>query len=153
MTLIVIFTISGFAILTLITVKNLEKKQGRQFFITRAISRGDIHTREIYHKTVHFYSDGKEKVIFFYQKRIPIHSRNLLNKGLTFLRKRREQYTNSMRDSKLFKKSDGLSEFFKNMSDVEKGNGEVHDVYEKVSPNKQNHSVRQGSQNNQKELE
>jgi len=153
MTLIVIFIVSGLAISTLVIVKSSEEKRGRPFFISRAISKGDIHTREIYHKTVRFYSEGKERAIFFYQKRIPIHSRNLLNKGISFLSKKRDQYANNMRDSKLLRKSDGLSEFFKNMSDVEKGNGEIHDVYDDAGPNNQDRPVGRGSQNNQKELE
>ena len=40
-----------------------------------------------------------------------------------------------MRDSKLLKKSDGISEFFKNMSNIEKGNGEIHDNYDDGSQN------------------
>jgi len=53
----------------------------------------------------------------------------------SFLKERREQYVNIMRDSRLLKKSDGISEFFKNMSDVEKGNGEIHDTFESGSQN------------------
>ncbi|MDZ4205676.1 MAG: hypothetical protein U1C12_00450, partial [Patescibacteria group bacterium] len=99
-------------------------------------------------------------ILFFFKKQIPIHSRNSLNKLLTFLKKKKEQYVVSMRDSRLLKKSDGISEFFKNMSDIEKGNGEIHDVYEDASPNdpRQNDpvglgSVGRGSQDNKKEVD
>jgi len=135
MTLIVIFIISGLAIILLITVKGLEAKRRKLFFITRAISKGDIYTREIYHKVVRLYYEGKEGVIFFFKKRIPIHTRNTLNKIIFFLEEKRRKYADNMRDSKLLKKQDGMSEFFKNMSDVEKGNGEIHDVYEQGSQN------------------
>ena len=140
MTLIAIFAVSGLAILTLLVTKSLERKRKRPFFILAAISRSDIHIRGLYHKAVHFYSEGKEKISFFFKKQIPIHSKNFLNKLLSFLREKRAQYIDNMRNSKLLKKSDGISEFFKNMSDVEKGNGEINDVYE------------DGSQGDKKEL-
>ncbi|MFZ2484851.1 MAG: hypothetical protein WAW81_02855 [Minisyncoccia bacterium] len=132
---IYIFTISGLSIATLVFTKRLEEKRRKQFFISRAISRGDIHAREFYQKAVHLYSEGKEKVIFFYRRQIPIHSKNSLNKFLSYVAERREQYLNNMRDSRLLKKSDGISEFIKNMSDVEKGNGEIHDGLEDGSQN------------------
>ncbi|MDP3875245.1 MAG: hypothetical protein Q8Q22_01880, partial [bacterium] len=124
------FAISGVSIILLIAAKRLEEKRKKTFFISNAISKGDTRIREFYHKIVRFYSEGKERILFFFKKQIPIHSRNSLNKLLTFLKKKKEQYVVSMRDSRLLKKSDGISEFFKNMSDIEKGNGEIHDVYE-----------------------
>jgi|SRR3989344_316665 len=151
MTLIAIFAVSGLAILTLLVTKSLERKRKRPFFILAAISRSDIHIRGLYHKAVHFYSEGKEKISFFFKKQIPIHSKNFLNKLLSFLREKRAQYIDNMRNSKLLKKSDGISEFFKNMSDVEKGNGEINDVYEDTRPN--DRLVGQGSQDDKKELE
>lgn len=125
-----IFTISGLSIVTLVVAKRLEEKRRKSFFISRAISKGDTHIRKFYHHAVRFYSEGKEKAHFFFRKQIPLHSRNSLNKSLSFIREKREQYVNNMRDSRLLKKPDGISEFFKNMSDIEKGNGEIHDVCE-----------------------
>lgn len=145
MTLVVIFFISGLAILTLIVVKDLEIKRKRSFFITRAISKGDIHARKIYQKTVDLYSEGKEGSSFFFKKRLPIHSRNLFNKLTSFLEEKRQLYIDNMRDSKLLKKSDGISEFFKNMSNIEKGNGEIHDIYENSGSYKEEWG--KGSQN------
>ena len=135
MTTIAIFTFSGLAILTLTVAKKLEEKRKKQFFILKAISKGDIHIRELYHKAVHFYSEGKEQVSFFFKRQIPIHSRNFLNKSISFLKEKRGQYIGNMRNSRLLKKSDGISEFFKNMSNVEKGNGEINDVFEDSSQN------------------
>lgn len=129
MTLIAIFTVSGLAILTLLSAKSLERKRRRPFFILSAISKGDIRVRELYHKMVHMYSDGKEKTLFFIQKQIPIRSKNFLNKFITFIKEKREYYVGNMRDARLLKKPEGISEFFKNMSDIEKGNGEINDVY------------------------
>ena len=59
-----------------------------------------------------------------------MHSKNSSNKLLSYLAEKKEKYINNMRDSRLLKKSDGISEFFKNMSSIEKGNGEIHDTYE-----------------------
>ncbi len=129
MTLIAIFTVSGLAILTLVSAKSLERKRRKPFLILTLISRGDIHVRALYHKAVHLYSDSKEKTWFLLKKQVPKHSRNSLNKLLSFIREKREQYVGKMRDSRLLKKPDGMSEFFKSMSDVEKGNGEINDVY------------------------
>lgn len=135
MTSIVIFIVSGLAIITLISVKGWEIRRRKTFFITRAISRGDIYIREVYHKTVRFYYEGKEKIIFLIKKRIPIHSRNTFNKFITLIEEKRKIYTENMRDSRLLKRQDGISEFLKNVSDVEKGNGEIHDVYGDSSQN------------------
>ena len=133
MTSIVIFYISGIMVALLLATKGMEEKRSKPFFISNAISKGDIRIREIYHRAVRFYCEGKEKALFFLNKRAPIHLKNLSNKSLTFLKEKKAQYLNNMRDSRLLKKSDGISEFFKNMSDVEKGNGEINDVYEDSS--------------------
>jgi len=135
MIIISIFTISGLSIVTLVVAKMLEEKHKKSFFISKAISKGDTHIREFHHRAVRLYSEGKEKMMFIYNRQIPIHSKNSLNKMTSFLKERREQYVNNMRDSRLLKKSDGISEFFKNMSDVEKGNGEIHDTFESGSQN------------------
>lgn len=145
-----IFTISGLGIIVLTTTKILEQKRKKQLFISNAISRGDTHARKLYHTAVHLYSEGKEKTLLFFQKKIRMHLRNSLNKLISFLKEKKGQYINNMRNSKLLKKPDGISEFFKNMSNVEKGNGEIHDVCENT---RQDDSVGLGSQNKEKELE
>lgn len=128
-----IFVISGLFIIALIATKKWEERRDGSFFILRAISRGDTHIRELHHSTAHLYANGKEKLIFFCNRQIPIHSKNLFNKLNSFLGEKRDQFANNMRDSRLLKKSDGISEFFKNISDVEKGNGQIHDIYEEGS--------------------
>jgi hypothetical protein len=136
-----IFSISGLSIVLLIIAKKIEGRRKKPLFISNAISKGDIHIRKFYHTAVHLYSEGKEKTFFFFKKQIRMHSRNSLNKIISFLEEKRGQYIRNMRDSRLLKKSDGISEFFKNMSEVEKGNGVIHDIY------------KDGSQNEKKELE
>jgi len=90
---------------------------------------------------VHLYFEGKERSSFLIKRQIPLHSKNFSNKLTVYLREKRIRYFNNMRDSRLLKKSDGISEFFKNMSNLEKGNGEINDVYY------------DGSQNSKKELD
>lgn len=119
-----LFFISGLAIILLLV---------RPFFISNAISKSDKRARELYHQTVHFYSVGRERALFLLKNRVPMHSRNSRNKLLSFIREKRKQYIINMRDSRLLKKPDGISEFFKNMSNIEKGNGEIHDVLEDSS--------------------
>ncbi len=127
---VIIFTVSGLLILTMVAAKKLEENRGKPLFFSNLILRGDVRMREFYHQAVHFYSEGKAKTLFFFQKQIPMRSRNSFNKLLAFLKEKKGQYVNRMRDSRLLKKSDGISEFFKNMSNVEKGNGEINDVYQ-----------------------
>ncbi|KKR30512.1 MAG: hypothetical protein A3C62_02510 [Candidatus Zambryskibacteria bacterium RIFCSPHIGHO2_02_FULL_39_16] len=141
MTSIVIFTISGMIVFLLPLAKRLESKQGKSFLIFRLISKGDFYVREIYHWMVHLYFEGKERSSFLIKRQIPLHSKNFSNKLTVYLREKRIRYFNNMRDSRLLKKSDGISEFFKNMSNLEKGNGEINDVYY------------DGSQNSKKELD
>ena len=139
MTLIAIFAISGLSVLTLLVAKSIERKRKKPLFILSLISKGDIRIREIYHKTLSAYSEGKERAAFFSTKQLPMHSKNLVNKVVVFVKEKRAEYINRMRDSRLIKKPDGISEFFKNMSEVEKG-GEINDVFET------------GSQDEKKEL-
>lgn len=141
MTSIVIFTISGMIVFLLPLAKRLESKQGKSFLIFRLISKGDFYVREIYHWMMHLYFEGKERSSFLIKRQIPLHSKNFSNKLTVYLREKRIRYFNNMRDSRLLKKSDGISEFFKNMSNLEKGNGEINDVYY------------DGSQNSKKELD
>ena len=141
---IFIFAISGTAIATLIAAKSLEVKIRRPLFIFRWIMKSDKLIRDWHHKTLEFYSGGKEKVSFFFTRQIKIHSKNTFNKLVAFLKEKREQYENNMRNSKLLKKPDGISEFFKNMSDIEKGNGSIDETFEDAC---QNDVVGPGSQN------
>ena len=138
MALIIIFNISGLALILLLINKKLEERYKKTLFISKLISKGDTHARRLYHLAVHSYSEGKERILFFINKQIPLHSRNSLNKTFSFLEDRRKQYLDNLRDSKLLKKSDGISEFFKNMSDLEKGNGEIHDDFDENYGDSQN---------------
>ena len=130
-----IFTVSGFVILLLVTTKRLQQKLKKPFFVFNIISRADTQIRELYQKLVHLYSESKERTSFLIEKQIPIHSKNALNKSISFVKEKRDQYIGNMRDSRLIKRSDGISEFFKNMSEIEKGNGEIHKDLDDSSQN------------------
>lgn len=135
MTLVVIFIVSGLIMILLITVKGLAEKRGRPFLVLEMISRGDIRIREFYHRVIHFYSESKEHALFFCQRQWPTQLRYFSNKLRAFLKEKREQYSHSMRDSRLLRKSDGISDFFKSLSKTERGNGEINDVFENDSQN------------------
>ena len=137
---IYIFTASGVAILLLVTTKRLQQKLKKPFFVFNIISKADAQIRALYQKLVHLYSDSKEKTSFLIEKQIPIHSKNVLNKSISFIKEKRDQYIGNIRNSRLLKRPDGISEFFKNMSEIEKGNGEIHEGLE------------DGSQEDKKEL-
>ena len=127
---IYIFSASGFAILLLVTTKRLQQKLKKPFFVFNIISKADAQIRALYQKLVHLYSDSKEKTSFLIEKQIPIHSKNVLNKSISFIKEKRDQYIGNIRNSRLLKRPDGISEFFKNMSEIEKGNGEIHEGLE-----------------------
>ncbi len=133
MTLIAIFAISGLSILVLLTAKSIEKRRKKSLFILSAISKGDIRVRELWHKALDTYSSGKERALFLLTKQVPMRSKNFINKSVAFINERRAEYMGRMRDSRLIKKPDGISEFFKSMSEVEKGGGEINDYLEDSS--------------------
>ncbi|MEX2014238.1 MAG: hypothetical protein WD896_02700 [Parcubacteria group bacterium] len=132
---IAIFGISGLSICLLLLAKKMGHKKKKYFFVLRIISKGDARIREYYHRLLHLYSEGKEKAVFLLEKQLPIHSKNSKNKLVAYLKRRREQYLASLRDSRLLKKSDGLSEFFQSLSSLEKGHGKIHDTFESGSQN------------------
>ena len=125
-----LFTLSGAALIMLTLAKRMEEKKRMTNFILRAISRGDERARAFHHQAVHWYSEGKTKAAFFIKKQLPMRSRNTFNKLVTMLQEESRRYAGTMRDSRLLKKSDGISEFFKSMSEVEKGAGEINEGYE-----------------------
>jgi hypothetical protein len=130
MTSVAIFGLSGLAIILLMITKWLQEEKHKNVTILNAISKGNVQIRKLHHLLVYFYDVGKAQVLFIFKIQIPLHSKNIFNKLVTFLKKQKERYVMSMRDSKLLKKHDGLSEFFQNMSSVKKGDGEINDVYE-----------------------
>ena len=124
-----LFTLSGVILAVIMIAKRMEERKKTGVFILKAISRGDALVREFHHQAVHLYSTGKEKAVFFVKKQVPMHSKISLIKVLNILKDRTERHIGNIRDSRLLKKSDGISEFFKNMNEVEKGAGEINESY------------------------
>jgi hypothetical protein len=128
--LVYVFMISGLGILGLLVAKKIEEKRRKPLFVLAALSRSNIYVREVYQHVVHWYSDGKENFSFIVEKQIPMHTVNYKNKLISFLKEKRDEYTNNMRDTRLLRRSDGISEFFQSISNVEKVGGEIHDSLE-----------------------
>jgi len=120
MFLTIIFITSGLCIIGLVLIKMQALKTKRSMLLLEFISNGDHHVREIYQNTTHQYFDIKEKVIIFITKQFPMHTKNLLNKTETLVKEKLEKYTGNIRNSRLLnRKKEGISEFFKNLSEKE----------------------------------
>lgn len=121
MTLTIIFAISGICIVILVVTKMKELKHKKAVFPLTLISKGDHHIKEATHLATHHYSEFKENAEFMLKKQLPLHSKNLLNKAEVLVKEKAEKYIGNIRNTKLLKpKNDGISEFFKNMADMEK---------------------------------
>ena len=99
--------------------------------ILRSISKGDEHVRRVYHEVLHFYSEGKYKVAFFATKKLPLKAKlevsKIIDRTKQFGGERFGPF-NNLRDSKEIQKPENISEYFKSISEVERG-GELHDDY------------------------
>jgi len=129
MYLIGIFLFSGIVSASLIIVKRLEEKRQKTFPLLNLISRGDIRIRELSHDATHWYAEFKEWSEHFFRKQVPMHFRSFVNKLKSYIQNRTKKHINSLRASKLLKKSDGLPEFFERISSTDKGRGEINDPY------------------------
>ena len=100
---------------------------GRKLLILKAVSRGDERARDLYRRSLHFYTDGKHKFIFFIQKQLPTKAKIYTNRALTKLSELSEERFGNIRNSRFLERREGISEFFKSIAEVEKGAGELHD--------------------------
>lgn len=123
-----IFILSGLALVALTLAKRREETSGRTNLLLRLISRGDEHFHELNTNGLHFYSMGKEKFGFWMKKQLPLRAKSLLIKTIALTQELSEKYMGDMRNSRLLRKNDGLSEFFKSISEIEKG-GEINDPF------------------------
>ncbi len=133
MILNIIFICSGLIIVTLIGAKVIEDKKKSKPFILRLISLGDERVKHLSEDIEHKYAELKERVIFFVQKQIPLHTKNLTNKTVLVLKEKTGKYVGDIRGSKFLKKNDGISEFFKNISEKENGGRIDSEVIESKS--------------------
>lgn len=87
--------------------------------LLRLVSLGDEHVRTLSHVAAHKYAELREKAEFFLHKQLPLHTKNFVNKSNVFLKERAKKHIGDIRGSKFLKKSDGLNEFFKSISEKE----------------------------------
>jgi len=121
MALIIIFALSGICLVILLSTKMSELKHRRTFFPLNFISKSDHRIREITHLATHHYSEFKERGEFVLTKQLPLHSKNILNKTKTLIKEKVEKHLGDIRNTRLLgNKKDGISEFFKNLSDKER---------------------------------
>ncbi len=125
MALIIIFALSGICLIILLSTKMREIKHQRTIFPLNFISRSDHRIREVSHLATKHYSELKEKGEFVLTKQIPLHSKNILNKTKTLINEKIEKHLGDIRNTRLLgDKKDGISEFFKNLSDKENGDSQ-----------------------------
>lgn len=128
------FYISGALIVALLVLKHIEITKREKPRVLEIISSKDSHLRLLHKNILLKYLDLKKDVSFFFSKQVPLYTRNKLNKLFTLMRTEMRKRVSNIRDSKLLKRSDGISEFFKNISEIEKGNGEINETYEGEGP-------------------
>lgn len=122
-----VFILSGVALVTLTLAKRFEQKGFGRLFVLKAVSKGDERARTYYQKSLHFYSEGKHRFIFFVKKQLPVKMRMHLTKAFVWVKEKGESRFGNIRNSRLIKKADGMSEFFKTVSEIEKGVGEIQE--------------------------
>lgn len=122
-----LFILSGVVIAALIVAKMIELRGNKPLFVLRAVSLGDERARDMYHKGLKLYSDGKVKLVFFVKRELPVRAKIYFNKGLAWLEEQLEEQLGDVRNSRLLNRREGISEFFKNISEIEKGAGELHE--------------------------
>jgi hypothetical protein len=121
MTFQIIFIISGLGIALLIWAKVWEERRHKKPLLLRLVSMGDEHVRTLSHEMAHRYSELKEELHFFWHKQLPLHTKNIFNKTRDVIKERAEKHIGDIRGSKFLRKNDGLSEFFKSISEKENG--------------------------------
>ena len=121
-----IFALSGFTIATMLLAKTFEVKGNKKFFLLKAISMADERMRALRHRVLHFYSEGKHKTGFIIKKQLPLKAKNYWNKAVSFTKEQSERIINK-RGAREISKPENISEFFRSIAEVEKGNGEIHE--------------------------
>lgn len=122
-----LFVISGVCVGILLISKRIEEKRHRTVSVLRAISTGEERLHELRVRLLNFYAETKERFTFVVKKQLPIRARSYFYKTLAYLEEKLEDHIGDIRNSRLIKRSDGISEYFKNISEIERGVGEIHD--------------------------
>ncbi|MSR87709.1 MAG: FAD-binding oxidoreductase [Candidatus Zambryskibacteria bacterium] len=125
-----LFVLSALVIVTMLLAKRMEEREKTPAFFLKLISHSDERARELHIQTFHHYSVGKEKMYFWIRNQLPLRAKNWLNKSISYIQEILNKYAGNIRNSHLLKRSDGISEFFKSIADIEKGNGKINETYE-----------------------
>jgi hypothetical protein len=123
-----LFILSGVVVLALTLAKRMGERKKLAAILLKVVATGDEQVRKIHHEALHFYSEGKDKYSFWLKKQLPLKLKSLSNRALSLIRERLQERFGDVRNSRLLKRSDGISEFFKNISEVEKGGGEINET-------------------------
>ena len=123
----IIFIFSGVAIVVIIFAKWWELRKHESVWVLRMISKTDKHIRQLSHHLTHQYSVYKDKSQVLVKKQIPLHAKNVANKTEALLREKLEKYVGNIRNTKFLnsKNKEGISEFFKNMKNLEEETAEA----------------------------
>lgn len=134
MALLITFLFSGAMIVLLLLAKMWERKHDRAFFLLNLISLGDHRVRELSHETAHLYSETKERAIIYFTRQLPLRLKNTFNKTVAFARTKIDAYVGNIRGSKLLKrKNEGISEFFRSISEMEREVSSIEEVFADTS--------------------
>lgn len=124
----ILFAVSGVAIITITAAKRVEERKRTTVFILRLISLGDARLRTLHHQALRHYSTSKEKSGFWFKKQLPLKLKSFWNRFQAYVGEKAVEYLGDVRGSRLLKRSEGISEFFKNISEIEKGTGEINET-------------------------
>ncbi len=120
---LITFIVSGAIIVILIVAKVYEEKTRKSFFLLNLISKGDTRFRDFSQNSAHRYADFKEKAGFLLKRQVPLHTRNVTNKTVALIQEKGKKYIGDIKEGRLFgKKNGGISEFLKDISEMEKDN-------------------------------
>jgi hypothetical protein len=115
----IVFAVSGLMVALLLGAKVWEGRYQRPFFLLSLISRGDERVRGLSHKSAHLYVDIKEKGKFFVEKELPLRTQAFAMKVNGFVKEKYDTFLEEIRGPRFLKRSEGVSEFLKNLSEKE----------------------------------
>ncbi|MDP2651268.1 MAG: hypothetical protein Q8O98_01605 [bacterium] len=122
MTLTITFAVSGGVLALLIIAKRYAKRYKILSYPLKLISHGDERARELVGQLAHLYSESKERLVVYIKKDLPMDIKVIWSKLETWYDEEGRDHLQRIRDTKLLrKKDDGISEFFKSISERDSG--------------------------------
>lgn len=115
--MVLTFAVSGILIAIVLAAKVIEIKTNRKTLVLRLISLGDERMRELSHRVADEYSHYKGRMDVALRHQLPLRARNFYYKTLSAVKEETQKRLGDIRGSKFLKKSDGISEFLKNLEE------------------------------------